>query len=129
MKPEQIERIGNKMMVDALNCLAETCHDGSVENGWYEYDDEHPELKPADFLMLMVQELTEAYDHLRDGHGLTEVWYQEGVKPDGFPVEMADTIIRVLDYCAYLEIDIGTLVMQKLAYNRTRGKRHGGKVY
>lgn len=48
-------------------------------------------------------------------------------KIDGIPVELADIIIRILDYCGYLNIDIGTVVEDKINYNIIRGFRHGNK--
>jgi NTP pyrophosphatase (non-canonical NTP hydrolase) len=44
-----------------------------------------------------------------------------------FEEELADTVIRVLDLTAGLGIDIDAVVAAKLAKNRTRGYRHGGK--
>lgn len=44
-----------------------------------------------------------------------------------FEEELADTVIRVLDLTAGLGIDIDAAVTAKLAKNRTRGYRHGGK--
>ena len=48
-------------------------------------------------------------------------------KPEGIPIELADVIIRVLDYCGYAGIDIDAAISQKHEYNRTRPYRHGGK--
>ena len=49
-------------------------------------------------------------------------------KPEGFPSELADVIIRTFDLCAMLNIDIQKAVDEKLAYNATRGHMHGGKT-
>ena len=48
-------------------------------------------------------------------------------KPEGFPVELADCLIRILDTCAALNIDISEAVELKMQYNKTRPFRHGGK--
>lgn len=48
-------------------------------------------------------------------------------KPEGIPIELADVIIRVLDYCGYAGIDIDAAISQKHEYNKTRPYRHGGK--
>jgi NTP pyrophosphatase (non-canonical NTP hydrolase) len=42
--------------------------------------------------------------------------------------ELADIIIRALDSSAELKIDIGRAVAVKHAFNRTRPRRHGGKI-
>ncbi len=42
--------------------------------------------------------------------------------------EMADILIRTIDMMAGLGIDIDTEVVMKMAKNRTRGYKHGGKL-
>lgn len=41
--------------------------------------------------------------------------------------ELADVIIRVLDYCAHAGIDIENVLEVKHEYNKSRPYRHGGK--
>jgi NTP pyrophosphatase (non-canonical NTP hydrolase) len=48
-------------------------------------------------------------------------------KPEGIPAELADCIIRILDYCGKEGIDIEEAVKIKHQYNKTRPYRHGGK--
>ena len=48
-------------------------------------------------------------------------------KPEGIAVELADAMIRILDYCAYSGIDIEEALKLKHAYNKGRPYRHGGK--
>ena len=49
------------------------------------------------------------------------------LKPEGIPSEFADIIIRILDMCAYHDIDIAAAIADKMAYNETRSYRHGDK--
>lgn len=44
-----------------------------------------------------------------------------------FEDELADVIIRVLDICGYLDIDIERNVFAKMEYNKTREKMHSKK--
>jgi NTP pyrophosphatase (non-canonical NTP hydrolase) len=80
-------------------------------------------------LMLIVSELAEAQDEIRSGHGPTEVYYksEEPDKPEGFPVELADALIRILDLAEIVGIDIAAMVDLKTAYNETRPYLHGRK--
>lgn len=48
-------------------------------------------------------------------------------KPEGFGVELADCIIRILDTAEFLGIDIGKCLFEKQLYNETRPYKHGGK--
>jgi NTP pyrophosphatase (non-canonical NTP hydrolase) len=50
------------------------------------------------------------------------------LKPEGIPSELADVIIRVLDMCGALGIDIAAALADKMAFNETRPYRHGGKL-
>lgn len=54
-------------------------------------------------------------------------YFREHVK-DTVEDEIADAIIRLLDLSGYMGIDIDAHVGAKLAYNATRGTRHG-KAY
>jgi len=45
----------------------------------------------------------------------------------GVAIELADCIIRILDYCGAKGIDIDDAIKQKHEYNKTRSYKHGGK--
>ena len=48
---------------------------------------------------------------------------------DTFEDEVADSIIRLLDLCAKMNINIETHIHAKMDYNATRGHRYGGKKF
>jgi hypothetical protein len=102
----------------------------------------------GDITSLMHTEISEAFEEHRAGHKTTEVrvgdklysdpdgqdWSEleivagNGVKPEGIGIELADALIRILDYAAEKELDMDQLVRVKTAFNRTRPYRHGDKV-
>ena len=45
-----------------------------------------------------------------------------------FEEEMADVMIRVIDTCHGLGVDLGPVIRAKLEANKKRGYRHGGKA-
>lgn len=53
--------------------------------------------------------------------------FYRGKKPEGVAVELADCILRILDYCGHEGIDIDRVIRDKIEYNKTRTYRHGGK--
>ena len=121
-----------------LNELAKETHETAVEHGWWD-----PEPSFGDIIALCHSELSEALEEYRNGH--ERVWHKctrsaniahtcngicpacEASKPEGIAVELADCIIRILDYCGCKDIDIDEIVHIKTEYNKTRPYRHGGK--
>lgn len=99
-------------------------HRTAVEHGWW---DEPRTVLEA--LALVHAEISEAVEEYRiDNTNLAAVKRTEAGKIDGFGVELADAIIRILDLCEHLGIDMESLLVQKGEYNKTRPYRHGGKL-
>ena len=134
------------------------------ENGWRTgplADYARPD-KQVSLLALIVTEVAEAIEEVRNGHGPDEAyWSINGVrvypvrdgsgadwtsdpggssarghftwavskpKPEGVAAELADVVIRSLDFADLYGIDLESAIAEKLAYNATRGHRHGGKT-
>ena len=128
-----------------LNKFRDEIHQNAVDHGWWE-----EERSFGDIIALCHSELSETLEEYRNGHKPTEVYYSCGKdyncglyepggvnkecigcvkhKPEGIPIELADCIIRILDYCGYEGIDIEAAIRTKHEYNKTRPYKHGGKV-
>lgn len=89
-------------------------------------------------MLLVVSEIAEALEEFRDGRGLTEVYYrqQDGscypaqsnlthIKPEGIPIEIADAVIRIFDWCEANGIDLEAAIRRKVEFNKTRPFKHG----
>lgn len=129
MKENELKSVA--MFCDGLNALRDFCHGEAVARGFYD----SPKEKGTS-LMLIVSELGEALEADRKGRYADMVSYAEAdATPEAFKAyvkdtvedEMADTLIRILDFCGAEGIDIAGHVYEKLRYNQTRGVRHGKK--
>ena len=125
-----------------IKALTKAIHENAVEHGWWEEERSFPEI-----IALCHSELSEALEEYRNRFGVDETYYtcscepgnestsphvckfcHSGQKPEGIAIELADCIIRILDYCGKMDIDIENAILTKHEYNKTRPYRHGGKV-
>lgn len=129
-----------------LNKLAKKIHGNNVEKGF--------DSKKAHFALcvaLIHSEVSEALEADRSGKRADLKAYTSKIPFSTAPLigksapvnveafrehikdtvedELADVVIRVLDYCGAHNIDISKHVALKVQYNETREHKHGGKFY
>lgn len=106
-------------LIKVLTAAQKEVHELARAKGWYA-----PPKSPVESLMMVVTELAEAVDEIRND---TKPIYYVGDKPEGEAIELADAVIRILDYCQSRGFNLGQAIQIKHAYNQTRPHRHGGK--
>lgn len=109
--------------------LIRECHKTAVDKGWWDHHREG-ELTPDEVgakIALMHSELSEALEEVRRGSHCHDMYFSDG-KPEGMVVELADCVIRVADLCKRMHVDLPEAIEAKMAYNKTRSHRHGGKA-
>ena len=131
-------------MVPGLNELARDIYLANDAKGFWP-DNPH-ERNKGELLMLVTSELAEGLEALRKGrtceanldvfeeilegrHGAMSnqdfaFAFKDAIK-DTFEDEIADAMIRLLDMCGALGIDIERHIKFKLEYNATRPAKHG----
>lgn len=78
---------------------------------------------------LIHTELSEAVTALRDGRSTDEILIDESGAPRGFPIELADAVMRIMVLCAEDGINLEEAMLMKHHYNQTRARRHGGRIF
>ncbi len=95
-----------------INRMCKEAFEIAKSKGWH---DEPREM--GTILALIHSEVSEALEADRKGD------------KENFVEELADVCIRVFDLCGAHGIDLESAIIHKMAYNRTRSYKHGGKSY
>lgn len=97
-------------MMESLNEYRDECHKIAKAKGWWKEDRSIPEL-----LCLVHSEVSEALEAYRNHDH------------SNFEEEISDIMIRLFDMAGKFNIDLDRSVLDKMAKNRLREYRHGGK--
>lgn len=97
-----------------LNALGARIHAGN-HKWWHSRDGVRLERNRGELLMLVVSEVAEAMEGERKDQMDDHLPHRKMAE-----VELADAIIRILDYAAGFGYDVGAAVEEKLAYNAKR---------
>ena len=120
-KEEFYESLGSsesmKGVASGVQSLAVLCHSCARVNGWWTDEDagDKIERNVGELIALMHSELSEALEAYRTGAKDDHLPQYEGIT-----VELADTLIRILDMCGAMELPIGEAFADKLVYNGRR---------
>lgn len=106
--------------------VIQECWDTAEEHGFHNV---HRTF--GDTCMLITSEIGEAYEEFRKDGKHTFYTEVDG-KPEGTAVELLDAVIRIFDTLMEevgLEpVNIGVMLEQKMAYNKTRPFMHGKTI-
>ena len=124
-----------------INELVKEAYEQAVKSGWHESP-----RNPLEVHMLIVSEIAEATEAVRNGKpAIYQITKYEDVlkgestltveiekfieseKFEGEAIELADAVIRIMDYFGERGWDLEQAIKLKMAYNKTRSYRHNGK--
>lgn len=105
--------------IAAFNELAREVHATAVSKGWWDR-----ERNDGEIIALMHSELSEALEAIRNGNPA-----DDKIPPfTGAEAELADVIIRIMDVAPGRHWRVAEAVVAKMAMNRSRPRKHGGKL-
>jgi NTP pyrophosphatase (non-canonical NTP hydrolase) len=123
-KPNKAERA----FLIGFRALAKEIYATGKASGFYDYKHTDPGFNHAEKIALMHSELSEALEGLRNAPF-------PGIPDDKLPhrpmveAELADTVIRIMNYASHTGLDLSGAIVEKARFNRSRGHRHGGKRF
>lgn len=109
-----------------IHDLQVAVHQNAIDKGFYE----GVEFNVPEKLALIHSEISEALEDYRlPDREVNEIWFNDDKngQPEGFPIELADAVIRILDLAEHAGIDMQFALLTKHNFNTTRPYRHGGK--
>lgn len=107
--------------VQAWERMQNESHEIAVSKGWFDDGDRNF----GELIALCHAELSEALEAARNDD-------PESIVIEGFGCveeELADLVIRVMGLARYRGYRVAKAVVAKMEYNRSRPKRHGGKLF
>lgn len=96
-----------------LHTLAQGICKWCEHQGFWPKDGAPTTVKKAEKIALIHSEVSECLEAIRKGDSFNEA------------EELADAVIRILDYCGYYGIDLGAAIEAKMLQNYQRPFRHG----
>ena len=94
-----------------LSQMQEEVHLLAVRKGWWD----SPKRSTPEILMMIASEIFEALEAYRD------------IRDDDIGPELADAVIRIMDFAEHEGIDLELEILKKHMKNLNRPYRHGNK--
>ena len=112
-----VRTLKNDTIVQAVNELRDVCFTASLDAGWHTNIEtgELIDRNKAEMICLMHSELSEAMEGVRKNLMDDKLPHRPMVE-----AEMADCVIRIMDYCGRFGHDIGGAIMEKIQFNKNR---------
>lgn len=102
--------------------IAQMVHLNAVDKGFWE---DKPTIDRE--VALIHGEVSELHEEYRKGHLPNQPYYRADGKVEGINAELADIVIRCMDFAEGYGIDLEQAILEKHKFNTTRPRLHGKK--
>ena len=109
----------NLRFIDGWGAISGRIHETAKEKGWWDNPRNEGEI-----IALIHSELSEGLEALRKDLMDDKLTHRKGIE-----VELADAVIRIMDYAEAFNYDVEGAILEKIDFNTTREKMHGGKKF
>ena len=99
-----------------IHSVAKSVYKNAVNHGFW-----NEEPNDGERMALIHAEISEALEALRDGNPSSN----KIMDYSSLEEELADAVIRIMDYCFGKDLDIAGAILAKIEYNRSREYMHG----
>lgn len=104
----------------SVSRISEEIHKTAKEKGWWDEERNNGEM-----IALMHSELSEALEGLRHGNPPSDHIPEFSAAEE----ELADCVIRIMDMAEARRWDLAQAILAKMAFNKNREHKHGGKKF
>lgn len=101
-------------------------HKLAREKGWY---DTLTSINSSDVVEKACNNFHNEISELHEAHRKRNLFYpcDKGIQLTCLEEELADIMIRIMDFASYMGVDLENAISVKHEFNKTRSYRHGNK--
>jgi NTP pyrophosphatase (non-canonical NTP hydrolase) len=110
-----------EQFVEFFNFLQKDTYRAAKEHGWFE----EGKFNIGEKLALIHSEVSEVLEAFRYNNPPSEKIADTSSAEE----ELADVVIRVMDFASHLNFDVARAIVLKHRYNQKREYKHGGKLF
>ena len=108
------------LFCEIFDALSMMIHTTAKDKGWWD-----SKRSDGECVALMHSELSEALEAMRHGNPMSD----HIPEFTGVEEELADVIIRIMDFAHAKNMNVAAAVITKMGFNQNRPKMHGGKKF